>query len=166
MRRDECPVDTRPGEREIHGGISPARQAQQREPEKDNSPVDCCPGERPSQEGLGRYASDAGTATRSTGGNARARGGNTRSSSEPSRRRAGTPRTACPCLQARQGERSAAGARRRRLHYVEHVFRAQRRRRGHDSRDAGRLHGCRTTAGMQDDCRDAGARATQEQLPS
>ncbi len=27
--KDECPVDTRPGEREIHGGISPARQAQQ-----------------------------------------------------------------------------------------------------------------------------------------
>ena len=27
--KDECPVDARPGEREIHGGISPARQAQQ-----------------------------------------------------------------------------------------------------------------------------------------
>ena len=26
--KDECPVDTRSGEREIHGGISPARQAQ------------------------------------------------------------------------------------------------------------------------------------------
>jgi len=27
--KDECPVDARPSEREIHGGISPARQAQQ-----------------------------------------------------------------------------------------------------------------------------------------
>ncbi len=27
--KDECPVDARPGEREIHGGISPARQATQ-----------------------------------------------------------------------------------------------------------------------------------------
>ncbi len=63
--KDECPVDARPGEREIHGGIAPARQAQQREPEKDNSPVHCCPGERPSHEGLGRYASDAATAKRS-----------------------------------------------------------------------------------------------------
>ncbi|MCZ6577495.1 MAG: hypothetical protein O6950_13855 [Gammaproteobacteria bacterium] len=52
--KDEGPVDARPGEREIHEGIFPARQTQQREPEKDNSPVDCYPGERPSQEGLGR----------------------------------------------------------------------------------------------------------------
>ena len=37
------------------------------EPEKDNSPVDCYPGERPSQEGLGRYASDAGIAKRRDG---------------------------------------------------------------------------------------------------
>jgi len=29
-----------------------------------------------------------------------------------------------------------------------------------DCRDAGRLQGWRTTAGMQDDCRDAGARVT------
>ncbi len=27
--KDECPADARPGEREIHGGISPARQAMQ-----------------------------------------------------------------------------------------------------------------------------------------
>ena len=70
--KDECPVDARPGEREIHGGIAPACQAQQGElekdnspvgePEKDNSPVDCCPGERPSQEGLGRCPSAAGSA--------------------------------------------------------------------------------------------------------
>ncbi len=35
------------------------------EPDKDECPVDTHPGERPSQEGLGRYASDAGTAKRS-----------------------------------------------------------------------------------------------------
>jgi hypothetical protein len=68
--KDECPMDARPGEREIHGGIAPACQARQREPEKDNSPVDCYPGERPSQEGLGRYASDAGTAKRCRGAQA------------------------------------------------------------------------------------------------
>jgi hypothetical protein len=42
-------------------------QAKQGEPEKDKSPVDCWPGERPSQEGLGRYASEAGTAKRRGG---------------------------------------------------------------------------------------------------
>jgi hypothetical protein len=34
------------------------------EPDKDECPVDARPGERPSQEGLGRYASEAGTAKR------------------------------------------------------------------------------------------------------
>ncbi len=108
----------RPGEREIHGGISPARQATQGEPEKNNSPVDCCPGERPSQEGLGRYASDAGTAKR--------RG------------------------EAQAARRARENARRRSLYYVEHTT----------ERDVG------TTPGMEDDCRDAGGRATQERLPS
>ena len=34
-------------------------------PDKDECPVDARPGERPSQAGLGRYASDTGTAKRS-----------------------------------------------------------------------------------------------------
>jgi len=34
------------------------------EPDEDNGPVDGCPGERPSQEGLGRYPSGAGSAQR------------------------------------------------------------------------------------------------------
>ncbi len=33
-------------------------------PDKDECPVDARPGERPSQAGLGRYASDTGTAKR------------------------------------------------------------------------------------------------------
>ncbi len=61
--KDECPVDARPGEREIHGGISPARQATQE----------------------------------------------------------------CEVQAAR---RARENARRRSLHYVEHIFRAQRCRRG------------------------------------
>jgi hypothetical protein len=61
--KDECPVDARPGEREIHGGISPARQATQ----------DC---------------------------------------------------------EAQAARRASEHARRRSLHYVEPIFRAQRRRRG------------------------------------
>ena len=40
-------------------------------PDKDECPMDARPGERPSQEGLGRYASDQGQ--RSAGGKARAR---------------------------------------------------------------------------------------------
>jgi len=51
-----------PGARAEQEYSAPVFQAQQGEPEQDNSPVDCCPGERPSQEGLGRYASEAGTA--------------------------------------------------------------------------------------------------------
>ncbi len=81
--KDECPVDARPGEREIHGGISPARQAQQ----------DC---------------------------------------------------------EAQAARRARENARRRSVYYVEHTT----------ERDAG------TTPGREDDCRDAGARATQERLPS
>ena len=73
------------------------------EPEKDNSPVGCYPGERPSQEGLGRPAKR-------------------RRDSEAQGRSAGAKRW-------RQGarEKIRGGVV---LHYVEHIFRAQRRRRG------------------------------------
>ncbi len=68
--------------------------------------------------------------------------------------------------------RASENARRRSLHYVEPTTeRAVGTTPGRedDCRDAGRLQGCRTTAGMQElEQRRSGcrARATQEQLPS
>ena len=56
-----------PAERVRHGRRTPDLPAEQGEPDKENGPVDCCPGERPSQEGSGRYPSEAGKAKRRGG---------------------------------------------------------------------------------------------------
>ncbi len=71
--------------------------------------------------------------------------------------------------------RARENARRRSLHYVEHttehnaVDADTTPEMEDDCREAGRLQGCRTTAGMQElEQRRSGcrARATQERLPS